>query len=259
MILYFSGTGNSAYVAETIAGEIGDMAVNLFDKIRSHDITPLESQKTWVVVTPTYAWRIPRILQEWLEKTELKGSRDIMFAMTCGADIGNAGKYLKELSAAKGMNYLGCQEIVMPENYIAMFKTPSADEARRIIQKAQAAIEELMKALQTGAPLPERKISLTDRITSGPVNKIFYSMFVHAKKFYATDQCISCGLCAQVCPMKNVALEEGKPVWGSDCTHCMACICRCPKEAIEYGKHSVGLPRYYLPKILPAAKTNNAK
>lgn len=24
----------------------------------------------------------------------------------------------------------------------------------------------------------------------------------------------------------------------------MACICRCPTGAIEYGKHSEGLPRY---------------
>ena len=28
-------------------------------------------------------------------------------------------------------------------------------------------------------------------------------------------------------------------------THCMACICYCPKEAIEYGKKSKGKPRYH--------------
>ena len=29
----------------------------------------------------------------------------------------------------------------------------------------------------------------------------------------------------------------------------MACICRCPKAAIEYGKHSRGLPRYTFPAM----------
>lgn len=40
------------------------------------------------------------------------------------------------------------------------------------------------------------------------------------------------------------SLQNGKPVWGQDCTHCMACICYCPAEAIEYGKMSLGKPRY---------------
>ena len=47
------------------------------------------------------------------------------------------------------------------------------------------------------------------------------------------------------CPLNNIRLENGKPVWGKNCTHCMACICYCPKEAIEYGKKSKGKPRYH--------------
>ena len=48
-----------------------------------------------------------------------------------------------------------------------------------------------------------------------------------------------------VCPLNNIRLENGKPVWGKNCTHCMACICYCPKEAIEYGQKSKGKPRYH--------------
>ena len=57
--------------------------------------------------------------------------------------------------------------------------------------------------------------------------------------------CIGCGQCAKRCPMNNVTLKDGKPVWGKACTHCMACICYCPVSAIEYGKKSVGQPRYH--------------
>ena len=64
------------------------------------------------------------------------------------------------------------------------------------------------------------------------------------KHFYATDSCISCKRCEKVCPVDNVKLREGRPVWGKNCTHCMACICYCPQEVIEYGKKSVGKPRY---------------
>jgi len=49
------------------------------------------------------------------------------------------------------------------------------------------------------------------------------------------------------CPLNNIHLKENKPVWDKECTHCMACICKCPTEAIEYGKNSVGKVRYQCP------------
>ncbi|MBP9515735.1 MAG: 4Fe-4S binding protein, partial [Clostridia bacterium] len=48
------------------------------------------------------------------------------------------------------------------------------------------------------------------------------------------------------CVLNNIELKNGKPVWGKSCTHCMACINFCPTNAIEYGKHSIGLRRYTL-------------
>lgn len=101
MILFFSGTGNSEYVAERIGKDIGDTVLNLFDKIRKKDYSALQSDKPWIVVTPTYAWRIPRIVTDWLRKTELIGSRDIYFVLTCGGDIGNAGAFLRRFCMEK--------------------------------------------------------------------------------------------------------------------------------------------------------------
>ena len=95
MILYFSGTGNSAYTAKRIGQEIQDGTLNLFDKIRNQDHSALSSERPWVVVAPTYAWRIPRVVRDWLMKTALEGARDIYFVLTCGGSIGNAGAYLK--------------------------------------------------------------------------------------------------------------------------------------------------------------------
>lgn len=248
MILYFSGTGNSEYVAERIAAGTREEAYNLFQRIRDNDYSELHSETPWILVTPTYAWRIPRIVERWLEKVTLSGSRDIYFAMTCGDSIGNAGKYLKELCSKLQMNYRGCYKIIMPENYIALFRTPSKDEAVSIISKAEPGIDKAIECIKAGRNFPELRLSLIDIMFSRIVNDLFYPLFVHAKKFYVTESCISCGLCVELCPLKNIQLMDGKPSWSDNCTHCMACICRCPKEAIEYGRHSKGLPRYTFPK-----------
>ena len=60
--------------------------------------------------------------------------------------------------------------------------------------------------------------------------------------------CVSCGKCAQRCPLNNIRISDGKPVWNGNCTHCMACIGGCPTEAIEYKSASKGNRRYYIMK-----------
>ena len=244
MILYFSGTGNSEYVAKRISKMIQDEVMNLFYNFIEKDNAKVTSQRPWVIVVPTYAWRIPRIVHTWIRETKFTGNKNIYFVMTCGDSIGNAGKYLKRLCAEKNMNYYGCIKIIMPENYIALFTTPTKDKALQIIDQAESIIDHTALTIKKGMPLPHTTISFMDRIKSGIVNYLFYPVMVHAKKFYASDHCISCGQCVNVCPLNNIQLKKGKPVWGKHCTHCMACINRCPKEAIEYGKHSLGLPRY---------------
>ena len=245
MILYFSGTGNSNYVAKRIADAPGDALVNLNDRIKASDTSSVETGERVIIVTPTYAWRIPRVVRDWLLKTELHGAKNVWFVMTCGSEIGNANKYNRDLCAEKAISCMGTAQIVMPENYIAMFSAPQADEARQIVAKAEPSIDRAIAAIQRNQPFAPTRNNLYDRFMSGPVNPIFYRFFVKANAFTVSDACISCGQCAKRCPMNNVTLKDGKPVWGKACTHCMACICYCAVSAIEYGKKSVGQPRYH--------------
>ena len=75
MILFFSGTGNSNYVAKRIADALGDALVNLNDRIKASDTSSVETDERVIIVTPTYAWRIPRVVRDWLRKTELRGAK----------------------------------------------------------------------------------------------------------------------------------------------------------------------------------------
>lgn len=249
MILYFSGTGNSGYAARRIADGLGEPLLCLNDRIRAGDTAPVETGERLVIVTPTYAWRIPRIVEDWLLHTELTGAKRAWFIMTCGSEIGDADRYNRRLCQAKGLACMGTAQIVMPENFIAMFNAPTVEEARRIVAKAEPFIDRAIAAIRAGHMFSPPRKKLYDRIASSAVNPVFYPLFVKANSFTASDVCIGCGKCEKLCPLNNITLQNARPVWGTNCTQCMACICYCPTRAIEYGKKSAGKPRYHFEEL----------
>lgn len=246
MIFWFSGTGNSHRAAKLIAEVTGDTLFSMNERIKANDTSAVDAGGKAVFVFPTYAWRIPRVLEAWLEKTEIRNAAGGWFVMTCGGSIGDAGKHNRLLCEKKNIPYMGTAGIVMPENYIAMFDAPGDDEAKIILEKTAPVIRDTAELIRKGSPIPEKPVGLPGKLMSGAVNAGFYAMCVKAKAFHTTDTCSGCGQCVTRCPLNNIHLENGKPVWGKNCTHCMACICRCPAEAIEYGKKSVGRPRYHI-------------
>ena len=141
---------------------------------------------------------------------------------------------------------MGVYEVVMPENYTALYSAPDEKTAAELIIKADKAALDAAEYIKAEKPFPDIKVGIADRLKSGIVNTVFYKFIVSADKFYATDKCIACGKCVRSCVLNNIELKNGKPVWGKNCTHCMACINFCPTNAIEYGKHSIGLRRYSL-------------
>ncbi len=248
MIIYFTGTGNSKYLARILSEKLDDETVDAANLIRKGEHPAFDCGKPYVFVCPVYAWRIPKLFQKWISSCVFEGSPKAYFVVSCGDSIGGAARYAKRFAAQMGFAYMGTAQVVMPENYIAIFQAPSPDEDGAILDKAAKRTDGLCEKIARQQPLEEEKVTFVGRLCSDVVNPLFYTFTVSARKFAATDACVSCGKCAQNCMLNNVTIQDGKPVWGKDCTHCMACISRCPTEAIEYGRHTRGLRRYVCPK-----------
>lgn len=242
MILYFTGTGNSRYAARTIGAALGEETISIGDLMKAGEHPVFQSESPYLIVSPVYAWRLPRVVEEFLSKCRFEGSRDMAFVLTCGDGIGDAGRYARKLCESMGMNYRGISEVVMPENFITMFKAPSREEETEIMDEAEGRIAEIIKDLTAGRDLTQKgaRHSLLSRV----INPGFYRMFVKGEPYWVKESCTGCGLCEKLCPMNTISLKDGKPVWGAGCTQCMACIANCPAEAIEYGKKTRGKRRY---------------
>ena len=246
MICYFSGTGNSQRAARQIALTTGDEIFSINQSLKARAEEKLCSEKPFVFVVPTYAWRIPRVVENWIRKTTFAGSQDAYFVLTCGDGCGNAAAYVRSLCEDKDFRFRGLAPVVMPENYVALFPTPEKEEAQAILERAKPQIDTLAAEIREGKPFSKEKVSLLGKLESGPVNPLFYLFSVGDRGFTASSGCTACGLCVRRCPLNNITIEGKQPQWHGNCTHCMACIGGCPTEAIEYKRRSKGRPRYYI-------------
>lgn len=248
MILYFSGTGNSRFAARLLSRQLQDQLVSINDYLKKEQRGKFHSEKPWVIVCPTYAWRMPAVVSSFLTESSFSGCQDIYFVLTCGGNAGNAEAHLKKLVKKMGLAYRGCREIVMPDNYLVMFPIPDKDTCKTMVEKAIPSIHDTGKTILARESFPPIRRGLLAKLESGPVNTLFQKYQLSAKGFSVSkDTCISCGQCEMVCPLNNIDLVKDKPVWGDHCTHCMACIGICPKNAISYKKASAKHGRYYLP------------
>ena len=123
--------------------------------IRHGEAPAFESETPYIFVCPTYAWRIPRVFEAFLRAARFEGNGRAYFVMTCGDGVGGAQRFVAALCAEKGWQFMGLAQIVMPENYIAMFSVPAPEQALPIVRRADMAIAEVAGAVFAGERLPD--------------------------------------------------------------------------------------------------------
>lgn len=238
MIYYFSGTGNSEWVAKEIASAIGTEAINI---IGYDEAVHKEKEDVVGFVCPTYAWLPAESMLEFMKKHKPDDKAYSFLVSTCVSEAGSACKQIKK---KYGLN--SCYSINMPNNYILSSNVDSDDVIIETVKKAKVQIKNICQ------DIIERKDAF--RVTEGSyavvktkiIGPLFNKFARTTDKFYAEDTCIGCGICAKGCPKHTIELKNNKPVWGKECLQCLACIHRCPQHAIQYGDKTKDRGRYYM-------------
>ena len=138
MILWYSGCGNSRFVAEQLSAKLGDGNM-VFIPQAARDNTPLQFSDDEIlgIVFPVYSWSVPRLVSEFLRKTKFMGRPSYIFAAcTCGDETGLTIKHLKKDLNKQGLTLDAFFSFQMPETYINLpgFKLDTPENAERKIE-----------------------------------------------------------------------------------------------------------------------------
>lgn len=247
MVLFFTGTGNSEYAARFLAEALEDKLVSLNEVLKSGAKTAFHSEKPFVVVSPIYAWRLPQRIEDILKTAEFSGSRDIYVVATMGGKSGNCGKYCEKLCKKRGLEWKGFSGVVMPSNYVVADSMPDEEEARQTLEAALPVLKTLAAAIKAGKTIEKTDKTPAAGFLSGVVNPMFNHFAANSKNFVVSDACVSCGKCAEFCPVNNITIKDGKPSFDGQCMSCFGCINRCPKAAINVKGKSENNGRYVCP------------
>lgn len=237
MILYFSATGNTEYIAKQLAKRLNDDCVNLLDRVKANNTESFVSDKPYIICAPVYVCEMPRFMAAYLKKIELKGNKEVYLVFTSGGYAGISGQLAEGIVKKKKMTYKGHAEVTMPRNYVANDHYPMLEKEKveERITKAYAQLDEIVTTIKNNGRLEARHIQLWETIVTVPFNPVWCKVKLKDKDFYVKDSCIGCGKCQSLCALNNIKMVDGKPTWNGDCTHCMACIGNCPVQAIGYG------------------------
>jgi len=252
MIFYFTGTGNSGWVAKSVAEQLSESAIAICDYINgdTFDLPEFELQPSERLgfVFPVHSWGIPPVMRKFIERLNVTGynGQTIFGLFVCGDECGYTKEMFLKLMQAKGWVCRHTCSIQMPNNYMLLpgFDVDGKELENKKIEDAKLKLPQIIKAIHDDTPIKEYKKGSMSFLKSRIVYPFFCKYAIDSRPFYTTGECTSCGHCVKMCPTKNITLKD-RPVWGSYCTQCLSCINRCPSRAIEYGKKSQKKGRYY--------------
>ncbi|MCL2131547.1 MAG: EFR1 family ferrodoxin [Lentimicrobiaceae bacterium] len=257
MIFYFSGTGNSLWAAKELSPFYNSKLISISEKLLrpdndfSYAVAP--NEKIFFVF-PVHSWGTDVLTYRFLEKINLVNyqKQPVFMVCTCGGNCGYADKIVKKMLRKKNIVLTKSYSIQMPNNYVLMkgFGTDSKEIEEKKIANASLRIQHIVDDIfkSDGEKLYAR--GAFPFLKSRIIYPLFRKYGVKRNLFYAKNNCISCGLCVNICPTKTIFWQDKTPKWHKEtCVQCTACINRCPERAIEYGKISETKGRYHHPEI----------
>lgn len=254
IIHYFSGTGNAKSVAywigekiynESIGVQIKNIGVQPMDEIiiSEEDLT---SSTLMGFCYPTHGFNAPPIVLKYLWKFPKAQRNNKVFIINTRAGMKLSKIFLPGLSGLalilpaiilllKGYKIVGYRSIDLPSNWISLHPGIKEKVVNSIFTRCKRITLNFSDKILSGKKVMTGLWWLPIDIALTPISIIYYiyGRFILSKTFISTQDCNTCGLCVDSCPVNAISFKDNRPFWSFKCESCMHCMNHCPTRAIE--------------------------
>ena len=233
--VYFSGTGNTKLCVEYLLRKLNGKAetYSIEDK---NTINAININKEIVFAYPVYYSYLPKIVSDFIiANSNIWQGKKIFIIATMGLFSGDGAGCSARLFKKYKAEILGGLHIKMPD-CIGDVKTlkKSLEENRKIIVNADRELEKAVRKINFGY-YPKNGLSFVSRLAGLFGQRLYFRK--KTKRYFNgirvdSSKCIKCGLCASICPMKNIEVSDNTIAFNGKCTMCYRCFSDCPQKAI---------------------------
>ena len=260
-LFYFSGTGNSLYIARELIKRLPDSRLIPMISHLGSEKLKTGSDKVGFVF-PLYFMTIPAPVRTFIEKLDVCSAQYTFSIATRMGTLNVAHRSIERLLNAKGRRLNAVFSVTMANNSPTGLK-PFKGDRNWMKKTGSEKIDSFEKKVQFQLALME-KIILTR--TEYPIRKVpnpflgcierLMNYLIRSNTtqidFYADESCTGCGICRNVCLSGKVRMENNHPQWDESvkCYYCYSCFNFCPAQSIlVQNKYSRKDGRYHHPAV----------
>jgi ferredoxin len=250
-IYYFSGTGNSLFVAMDIAAKMKGKVIPIASLIDKDNIST--NAEVIGIVFPVYNAVLdgmPLMVKKFVNRLENIASKYIFTVCTCKGWSRVTISKIGELLKVRGGKLSAGFTVTMPDNS----NPTTITQQQRMFsnwKKKLEVIYQYVNARKTGryentllfnliafpymAKGERETLNLYSKLANSTNLPYEELVLLSDRSFLVDDKCNGCKICANICPATNILIINDKPNWQNHCESCLACINWCPKKAISGG------------------------
>ncbi len=249
-IFYFSATGNSLNIARNIADKLGNCELIPTAKAIRNEKISINASRIGIIF-PVFAWGMPRIVEEFVNKLSVNNKAYIFAVASCVAIQGNTLKDLKKALRTKGLDLDAAFAVKSARSSLMKLNKLDniiikLDQQRLKIKTIEERLPEIINIIKKN----DKHKPETSSWTANIFGSMFHGMAVKTFKnidsdFVIEDSCTTCGNCVKICPRNNIIIIKNRPEFQHNCEFCHACIQWCPNFAIKHPKFDIILKQYH--------------